>query len=150
MTKKNLFMVKLSTLGPIGKLPASGTFGSLCALPFVYVCADFWWYPLFVVVSFYLAKYIIDHALPYFKEKDPSEIVLDEWIGCLVIFVFIPLNYKTVFISFLLFRFFDSTKYCGVGLMEKIPGALGIIADDYYAALLAALVVRLWLFIIGV
>lgn len=142
-------MVQCATLGPFGKFPASGTWGTLCALPVAFFCAHFWWYPLFVVMNYYGAKFIIDKALPFFKEKDPREIILDEWVGCLVIFVFVPLTLQTVFLGFLAFRFFDSTKWCGVAYWEKLPGAIGIIADDCYAAFLAAIVVRLWLFVFG-
>jgi len=142
-------MVQCATLGPLGRLPASGTWAALCALPVAFAYAHFWWYPLFVVTNCYGAKFIIDKALPFFKEKDPREIVLDEWVGCLVIFLFVPLTFKAIFLGFLAFRFFDITKWCGVAQWEKIPGAVGIIADDYYAAILAAMVVRLWLFVFG-
>ncbi|NBP02488.1 MAG: hypothetical protein EBU90_20695 [Proteobacteria bacterium] len=147
MNNFSKIMAQCATLGPLGRLPASGTWGALCALPVALACAHYWWYPLFTVVNFYGAKFIIDQALPFFKEKDPREIILDESVGCLVIFVFIPLTSQAVILGFLAFRFFDITKWCGVAEWEKIPGAVGIIADDYFAALLAAIVVRLWLFI---
>ncbi|MCF7900356.1 phosphatidylglycerophosphatase A [Candidatus Babeliales bacterium] len=146
------------TLGRIGNLPASGTVASLVALIFV-IFYMFFIHLLINIFQFfsvdinmneikniYFGSTIgiivgsfknIQRALPLFDEKDPSEIVIDEVVGMLVTFWFVPINYKTLLLGFCLFRFFDISKPLGIKYIEKLPGAWGIILDDVAAALCA-------------
>lgn len=70
-----------------------------------------------------------------FNKKDPSEAVVDEVMGQLIVFLFIPFGVHWSFIlaGFLLFRLFDIWKPYPVNLLEKLPGGLGICADDCLA-----------------
>ena len=52
--------------------------------------------------------------------------------------IFIPNSVLGLLLSFLLFRFFDITKLYPVNKAEKIPGAIGVLADDIVAGLMAA------------
>ena len=45
---------------------------------------------------------------------------------------------KFKFYIFVLFRFFDITKLYPVNKAEKIPGAIGVLADDIVAGLMTA------------
>ena len=52
--------------------------------------------------------------------------------------IFIPNSVLGLLLSFLLFRFFDITKLYPVNKAEKIPGAIGVLADDILAGLMTA------------
>jgi phosphatidylglycerophosphatase A len=53
------------------------------------------------------------------------------------------LNWKCLLLGFILFRVFDIWKPFPVRRLEKLPGGWGIMADDWMAAVYAALVLRL-------
>lgn len=136
------------TLGPIGYLPAPGTFGTLVTMPVVMVLHQYslsWEHWLVLCVSVSLIAYCgINCALPLFKKSDdPSEIVLDEVVGCLVTFSGITINYVSLIVGFFLFRFFDIKKPFFIQSCEQLPGALGIMSDDIAAGIAANLVLRI-------
>ncbi len=77
-------------------------------------------------------------------EDDPSEVVADEYAGQSVTLLiamlamqscFYPLT--TALICFLLFRLFDIVKPWPVCTLERLPGGLGVLADDLFAGLYA-------------
>ena len=137
------FVKNSVTLGCFGYLPASGTWGSLCALPFVYFISGYSFaVQAGIIVLFTLISYgLIHRSLPHFSEKDPSVIILDEFVGCCITFFCIPLSLTTIVAGFLLFRFFDIVKPLGIAHSEKLPGALGILLDDFCAGLLANIII---------
>lgn len=53
------------------------------------------------------------------------------------------LNWKFLLAAFLLFRFFDIAKPFPCRRLEKLPGGWGIMADDWMAAVYAAICLRL-------
>ncbi len=80
-------------------------------------------------------------------ESDPRPIVVDEaagqWLTYLVALPFVPLLtivQLAVFAGagFLLFRFFDVIKVWPIKAFEKLPGGIGIVADDLAAGYFAA------------
>ena len=81
--------------------------------------------------------FIIQQALTFFKVADPSYIILDEVIGCLITFIGIPVCGLSLFAGFLLFRMFDILKPFGIQRVEKLPGAWGVLLDDCVAGLFA-------------
>ncbi len=143
--KNGMIFVKNSvTFGPIGYFYAPGTWGSLCALPFVYFISNFSFLYQLVALFFVclISYYLIRKSLPFFVEKDPSSIIIDEFVGCCITFFYIPYSATTLGIGFLLFRFFDIIKPLGIRYCEELPGAFGILLDDCYAGLLAHII--LW------
>ncbi len=73
--------------------------------------------------------------------KDPQEVVIDEVIGQWVALAGVAvLNWKGWLGAFLLFRLFDIWKPFPVRRAERLPGGLGIVADDVVAGIYAALV----------
>lgn len=127
----------IATLGPLGFLPAPGTWGSLATLPCAYVLSFVsypYWYCAFITLVAYI---VIRAALPLFMRTDPQEIILDEFVGCLWALCGVPFTMRAVIIIFCAFRFFDITKIAGIRACEKIPGAWGVIADDCGAAFFA-------------
>ena len=80
-------------------------------------------------------------------ETDPRPIVVDEaagqWLTYLVALPFLSeltTIQLTVFAAagFLLFRFFDVVKVWPIKAFEKLPGGIGVVADDLAAGYLAA------------
>ena len=63
--------------------------------------------------------------------------------------IFIPNSFLGLLLSFLLFRFFDITKLYPVNKAEKIPGAIGVLADDIVAGLMTA-GIMIFLIIFGI
>lgn len=78
---------------------------------------------------------------------DPGAVVVDEiagqWLTFLVALPFLPIVTSTdlavfVVVGFLLFRFFDVAKPWPIREAEKLPGGIGIVADDLAAGYFAA------------
>jgi phosphatidylglycerophosphatase A len=77
------------------------------------------------------------------KTEDPSIVVVDEVLGqWLALAGASVYNWKTYLAAFALFRLFDIWKPPPVRQLERLPGGIGINADDAMAGLYAALV--LW------
>jgi len=136
----------ISTLGPVGYLPAPGTWGTLCALFVMYALhasLDSKVVDIVFILCAFIAMYAIDHALPHFGEKDPSHIVIDEFVGFAWLSCLLPVEPVLYIVGFFLFRFFDIVKPLGIKDIESYDGAWGIIFDDIYAATYAA--VCMWI-----
>ena len=70
--------------------------------------------------------------------KDPPAVVIDEVLGILVATAGAGAGWRGLVGGFILFRIFDIWKPWPVRLLDrKVPGGLGIMADDVAAGLLA-------------
>lgn len=132
-----------ATLGPIGYLPASGTWASLLTVLFVYGlhCLHASWtiYSCIMLAVAAVGFYAIKVSQPYFKHHDPGEIVIDEVVGCLVTFWCIPFSWTIALIGFALFRFFDISKILGIRWLEQQGVVTGVVLDDIGAGILSNL-----------
>ncbi len=72
-------------------------------------------------------------------EEDPSRVVSDEFAGMWAACLFLPKTWVWLLAAFLLFRALDIFKPFGIRRLEKIPGGIGVVADDLAAGLLAAI-----------
>jgi phosphatidylglycerophosphatase A len=77
--------------------------------------------------------------------QDPPECVIDElagqWLACAGISLgFGAGNAPEFALVFLLFRLFDILKPWPISAAEKLPGGLGVMADDMLAGLAAAII----------
>ncbi|MBP6004481.1 MAG: phosphatidylglycerophosphatase A [Pyrinomonadaceae bacterium] len=72
-------------------------------------------------------------------DNDPSEAVVDEVMGQLITFCFVPFGIGWPFIlaGFLLFRFFDIWKPYPIDALQVLPGGIGVCADDIVAGVYA-------------
>lgn len=72
-----------------------------------------------------------------FKDKDPSQAVVDEVIGQLIVFLFIPFEMRWYFVlsGFLLFRLFDIWKPYPIDSLQNLPAGIGVCADDILAGI---------------
>lgn len=74
-------------------------------------------------------------------KKDPGVVVIDEVVGqWLTLAGAMRLNWKSWLAAFLLFRLFDVWKPPPARRFERLPGGIGIVADDVMAGFYAALV----------
>ncbi len=85
--------------------------------------------------------------------KDPVAACVDETVGQLI--SLLPLcggpheaPWWMILVSLALFRFFDIFKPLGIRKMESFPGGFGMMADDILAAIYAAVIVEIILFLI--
>jgi phosphatidylglycerophosphatase A len=94
-----------------------------------------------------LSWWIIALALPHFSNDDPQPIVLDEISGQML--TLLPLaflardplsDWLAVGAGFILFRAFDALKPWPIWKLGHFKGALGVLADDVGAAVVAALI----------
>jgi phosphatidylglycerophosphatase A len=155
MIKKiSLFIATFFGVGLAKKAP--GTFGSLASLPLAFVLSYFLGFKgLYYAV---LVVFIIGSITVYFATKgeeqtDPGKIVIDETAGQLTSFLLVTpylyhtFNLKTGLIyllGFALFRLFDILKIGPVKWADtKVKNALGVMLDDIFAGIFAALVLML-------
>ncbi|MDD9885210.1 MAG: phosphatidylglycerophosphatase A [Gammaproteobacteria bacterium] len=134
--------------GGAGLAPrAPGTFGSVIALPFVFLFAHFgaWVCAAAVVVGFAAGVVWCARAAEALGEADHPAIVWDEVVGMWAALCFIPLSWATVAAGFVLFRLFDIAKPWPLRRLERAPRGLGIMLDDLAAALFTNLALRLLL-----
>ena len=139
-------MLWLATLGHIGYLPAPGTMATLATLPIAFLLQtifSFKQYSIACIIITGILGYAVVKILPFCKQNDPSEIVADEIVGCLVTFAGISMTLPVTVIGFLLFRFLDITKWFGINYLQKLPGVWGVMIDDVVAGLIANIILRL-------
>lgn len=148
MPRRINIWAQLATLGPIGYFAASGTVATFITLPFMYALRTYvpqaGTYISIVFAVFILSLIIVKRALPCFNlEDDPSEIVLDEVVGCLLAFWAVSLTTQSIVIGFVLFRALDIIKFGWVKRAEALADAWGVMGDDIVAALITNLILRL-------
>ena len=144
----------IATIFGIGYLrPAPGTWGSLFAIILAILLVE-----IFGLIGFIFALLSISAFgwwatsvyLKQIKTKDPSEVVIDElvgqWIAVLPIvisafyFKLEPFDLWPGWISsFLFFRLFDILKPSLIGWADEKNGALGVMLDDIFAGIAAAI-----------
>ena len=80
-------------------------------------------------------------AIELLGNSDPSQAVIDEVMGQLVVFLFVPfgISWPFVLAGFLLFRLFDIWKPYPIDDLQVLPGGLGICADDLVAGVYAGI-----------
>lgn len=117
---------------------APGTFGTLAAVPLVYLLslAGDSIYLLFLVLGSLLGCYICGKAAADVGEHDHGAIVWDEIMGLTLTMLWVPMTLSTLLLGFILFRIFDITKPWPIRWFDqKVHGGVGIMLDDLLAAL---------------
>ena len=69
-------------------------------------------------------------------------IVIDEVAGYVVTVALLPASVAVLAAGFFVFRLFDVVKPPPVAQLERLPGGLGIVADDLAAGLLSHVLLR--------
>jgi phosphatidylglycerophosphatase A len=139
--------VFLATCGYVGHAPvAPGTFGSAAGLviyALVRASGSMVVEIATIVVLFAIGVWSSTEAEHHFGGVDPGPIVLDEVVGMLITLALIPVNATGAFVGFLVFRVLDVVKPWPSGRFERLPGGLGVMADDGMAALYGNGVMRI-------
>lgn len=81
--------------------------------------------------------------------EDPGFVVIDEVAGQMIALIAVPLVWKYMIASFILFRGFDILKPFPLRRLEKLPRGTGIMMDDVGAGLYALVLMQLWLHFIA-
>ncbi|WP_371188908.1 phosphatidylglycerophosphatase A [Thalassotalea maritima] len=119
---------------------APGTFGTIAALPFIFLLAQFSTNVFIVgaVVISLLGIWICDKASKDAGVHDHGAIVWDEIAGFTITMIAIPLSWQTLLMGFIIFRIFDIIKPWPISLADKkVGGGFGIMLDDIIAGILA-------------
>ncbi len=82
-----------------------------------------------------LGIWATNRATILFRKKDPQEAVVDEVIGQLIVFLFVPFDAHWYFVlsGFVLFRLFDIWKPYPIDSLQNLPAGIGVCADDILA-----------------
>ena len=148
MIKKfNFLFVTMFGLGRIGFIP--GTFGSLATVLLLFFCFHILNIPsniiLLILIIVFLYSFIaIKNHTKDNDNKDPGEIIIDEFIGQAIPIYLYEISHgieKTTdqaiiiyAISFVLFRFFDIKKPFPVSYFDKKQkNSFGVVMDDVCA-----------------
>jgi phosphatidylglycerophosphatase A len=136
----------ISTFGYVGYAPfAPGTFGSAAGLVVFYAIRSTGSTTvelLAIVLLFAVGIWSGTAAEHHFGGVDPGPIVLDEVVGMLITLALLPVSPMGAFVGFLVFRILDVIKPFPSARFEKLPGGLGVMADDGMAAIYGNLVMR--------
>jgi phosphatidylglycerophosphatase A len=143
--------VLLATCGGIGRIrPAPGTWGAAVGLfaavltTWLTTSAKLPWpaeIGVWLVINLASVPVCTLAARHLGGLKDPSAVVLDEAAAMPLVLLVVPASGRTwlVFVlAFGLFRLFDITKPPPCRQLERLPEGLGIMADDWTAAGMAA------------
>jgi phosphatidylglycerophosphatase A len=146
---KYAFFYLIVTWFHAGRLrPASGTWGTMGAIPVIYMAS---WGGQAALAALALMAVLgglwaIGRFMRHTDKTDPSEIVIDEVAGMAVTALFLPYDAGVLawVFAFFAFRIFDAVKRGPVGWCDThVKGAWGVMADDLVAGLLAGLVTLL-------
>ena len=136
----------IATCGYLGYVPiAPGTFGSAAGLAVFYLVRSTGSVSVelaAIVVLFAIGVWSGTEAEHHFGATDPGPIVLDEVVGMLITLALLPVNLTGAVVGFLIFRVLDIVKPWPSAGFEKLPGGLGVMADDGMAAVYGNLLMR--------
>ena len=147
--KVNFLFVTLFGIGKIKKIP--GSIASLSTILFLFFLFHFLNIdPNIVLISliiiFFVSLYAVNIFIKDLDDKDPKEIVIDEFIGQSIPICLYEIAHDTTketneiltfyFIMFVLFRIFDIAKPYPVSYFDKnFKNSFGVIMDDVCAGL---------------
>lgn len=125
-----------------GKAPvASGTFGSLAALPFAWGIMLTGGWPFLLAAAaiiYFIGVWSADIVMRETGIEDPGLIVIDEVVGQWLALLTAPLDPFCYLIGFAFFRFFDILKPWPVCWADsKLRNATGVMLDDVFAGIYA-------------
>tara|TARA_B100001029_G_C14876191_1_gene347336 strand:+ start:140 stop:631 length:492 start_codon:yes stop_codon:yes gene_type:complete len=159
INKINFLFVTLFGIGKIKKIP--GSIASLATTLFLFFLFHILNIsPNIILISliiiFFISIYAVNIFIKDLDNKDPKEIVIDEFIGQSIPLCLYEVAHnvpkdtgeilKFYFIMFILFRIFDITKPFPVSYYEKnFKNSLGVIMDDVCAGLYVVAILVLYM-----
>ena len=148
----------------IGKLPRiPGSYASLVTVIFLYILFHIFSVPadafLFLLVGiFIISLFAVNLFIRDLTNKDPKEVVIDEFIGQSIPICLYEIAHKELidparvltfyFVMFILFRIFDIAKPYPVSYYDKnFKNSFGVIMDDVCAGLYVVAILVLYMII---
>lgn len=121
-----------------------GTFGTIISILILFPIFKFKILSFEIIISvffflFFLSLFFIRRFSQFTNSHDSGIIVIDEFIGVYLIFIFydyifINNDLITIILIFILFRFFDITKVFPANIIDKkMNNVLGVLLDDIIA-----------------
>ena len=159
LNKINFLFVTLFGIGKIKKVP--GSFASLATTLFLFflfhvlnVSPNFVLFS--VIIIFFISLYAVNIFIKDLTNKDPKEVVIDEFIGQSIPICLYEVAHnipketdqvlKFYFIMFILFRFFDIIKPYPASYYDKnFKNSFGVIMDDVCAGLYVVAILVLYM-----
>jgi len=161
LNKINFLFVTLFGIGKIKKIP--GSIASLATTIFLFFLFHILNISLnivliCVIIIFFISIYAVNIFIKDLDNKDPKEVVIDEFIGQSIPICLYEIAHKGTketdlvliyyFIMFILFRIFDITKPFPVSYYDKnFKNSFGVIMDDVCAGLYVVSVLVLYMVI---
>ena len=130
--------------------PFSGTWGTIPAwlIGFYLIKDDITLMFAATVICFIISVWSAGEAEKYFGH-DSKNIVIDEWAGMFVTFLFVPYSLVSYIIAFVLFRIFDVVKIYPAAQFENLPGGWGVTMDDIAAGVYANISTHLVIYLLA-
>ena len=161
MSKLNFLFVTLFGIGKLKKIP--GSYASLATTIFLFLLFHILNLSpntvlIGVIIIFLISLYAINIFTQDLDNKDPKEVVIDEFIGQSIPICLYEIAHEGsretgqvltfYFIMFILFRIFDITKPYPVSYYDKnFKNSFGVIMDDVCAGLYVVAVLVLYMVI---
>ena len=161
INKINFLFVTLFGIGKIKKIP--GSLASLATTLFLFFLFHILNVSpnivlISVIIIFFISLYAVNIFIKNLENKDPKEVVIDEFIGQSIPLCLYEVAHnvpketseilKFYFIMFILFRIFDITKPFPVSYYEKnFKNSFGVIMDDVCAGVYVVAVLVLYMVI---
>ena len=157
----NFLFVTLFGIGKLKKIP--GSFASLATTIFLFILFHILNFSpnivlIGVVIVFLISLYAVNIFIKDMDNKDPKEVVIDEFIGQSIPICLYEIAHEGTketnevltfyFIMFILFRIFDIVKPYPVSYYDKnFKNSFGVIMDDVAAGLYVVAVLVLYMVI---
>ena len=155
----NFLFVTLFGIGKLKKIP--GSYASLATTIFLFILFHILNFSpnivlIGVVIVFLISLYAVNIFIKDMDNKDPKEVVIDEFIGQSIPICLYEIAHKGTietnevltfyFIMYILFRIFDITKPYPVSYYDKnFKNSFGVIMDDVAAGLYVVAVLVLYM-----
>ena len=161
LNKINYLFVTLFGIGKIKKIP--GSFASLVTTLFLFFLFHVLNFSpeivlISVIIIFVISFYSVNIFIKDLDNKDPKEVVIDEFIGQSIPICLYEIAHQDIkepsqiltfyFIMFILFRIFDITKPYPVSYYDKnFKNSFGVLMDDVAAGMYVVAVLVLYIVI---
>ena len=161
MNKINFLFVTLFGIGKLKKIP--GSYASLATTIFLFVLFHILNFSpnivlIGVIIIFLISLYAVNIFIKELDDKDPKEVVIDEFIGQSIPICLYEISHvgvkettevlKFYFIMFILFRIFDIAKPYPVNYYDRnFKNSFGVVMDDVCAGLYVVAVLVLYMVI---
>ena len=159
----NYMFVSMFGIGSISKIPgsiASLTTVLVLLLLFHYLKVSASAFLIFLVIIFIISIFSINKFIKDKDNKDPKEVVIDEFIGQSIPICLYEIGHPDTnsfvetltvyFIIFILFRVFDITKPYPVSYYDKnFKNGFGVVMDDICAGLYVVAILVTYMILLG-